>query len=231
MPLALARRVLASHVPFAAARAAVVALGGGELALEGDEVPEALAALAPLEVARRRVVLPRRLVALAAHVLVLLGDDGAAADGRSLGRGRRDRRVGGRLLAVGGRRRRRRRLGGFCQRRKVGVPCGVGVALALEHVDLEQVLEVAALVAQLAARRLGRGRARLGALRLGRRRRDKRRRRRRRPGDVGGGVTFRGRRRRRDGEPLAEVGVLARELAAPALRGELRRLERAVRGA
>ena len=82
--------LLAAHVARAAACARVVALRGLELAREGVDLVEALAALAPLEVGARGVVLPGHRVADLADVLVLRRDDDAVV-------------VGGRVLAFRGR--------------------------------------------------------------------------------------------------------------------------------
>ena len=81
---------LAAHVARSAARARVVALRGLELAREGVDLVEALAALAPLEVRARGVVLPGHRVADLADVLVLRRDDDAVV-------------VGGGVLAFRGR--------------------------------------------------------------------------------------------------------------------------------
>ena len=80
--------LLAAHVARAAARARIVALRGLELAREGVDLVEALAALAPLEVGARGVVLPGHRVADLADVLVLRRNDDAVV-------------VGGRVLALG----------------------------------------------------------------------------------------------------------------------------------
>ena len=74
--------LLAAHVARAAARARIVALRGLELAREGVDLVEALAALAPLEVGARGVVLPGHRVADLADVLVLRRDDDAVVVGR-----------------------------------------------------------------------------------------------------------------------------------------------------
>ena len=69
--------LLAAHVARAAACARVVALRGLELAREGVDLVEALAALAPLEVDVGRAVAPGRLRARVADVLALFWDDAA----------------------------------------------------------------------------------------------------------------------------------------------------------
>ena len=76
--------LLAAHVARAAAGARVVALRGLELAREGVDLVEALAALAPLEVGARGVVLPGHRVADLADVLVLRRDDDAVVVGRGV---------------------------------------------------------------------------------------------------------------------------------------------------
>ena len=79
--------LLPPHVALATARPAAVAFRRRELPGEASQIPEPLAALAPLEVAARGRVDPRRLVALATHIFILLRDDGAApADRRHRGR-------------------------------------------------------------------------------------------------------------------------------------------------
>mmetsp|Transcript_21983 Transcript_21983/g.37139 ORF Transcript_21983/g.37139 Transcript_21983/m.37139 type:complete len:235 (-) Transcript_21983:232-936(-) len=79
----LTLNLVAPRQPFALqiapppALAAPVAFRRVELLAEGHDVAEALAALAPLEVRTRVPVHPEGLVAVPAHVLVLLRDHGA----------------------------------------------------------------------------------------------------------------------------------------------------------
>ena len=88
--------LLPPHVPFSTASATAVALRRRELPGEASQIPKSFAALAPLEVAPCTAMNPRRLVALAAHIFILLRDDGAASADRRHGR---RRRRGCRLLA------------------------------------------------------------------------------------------------------------------------------------
>ena len=83
--------LLPPHITFPPARAAAVAFRSGQFPGKPAKIPKPLAALAPLEVAARARVDPRRLVALAADVLVLFWYDGAAAADRRHGRRRRRR--------------------------------------------------------------------------------------------------------------------------------------------
>ena len=64
--------LLPPHITFSTARATPVALRRSQFSSKAPQVPKPLAALAPLEVAARATVDPRRLVAFPTNVLVLL---------------------------------------------------------------------------------------------------------------------------------------------------------------
>ena len=74
--------LLPAHVALPTSSAAAITFRRRELPGKTSKIAEPLAALAPLEVAARRRVDPGRLVALAAHIFILLRDDGAAASDR-----------------------------------------------------------------------------------------------------------------------------------------------------
>ena len=88
--------LLPPHITFSTASATAITFRSSQFPGEAPQIPEPLAALAPLEVAARARVHPRRLVAFPTNVLVLLRDDGAASTNGRHGRGRR---WGCRLLA------------------------------------------------------------------------------------------------------------------------------------